>query len=370
MVPFCEDRQGPGEINPHAIAAALREKVSGEVRFSQGDRAMYSTDGSNYRQVPIGIVVPRDEEDLIRGMEICRDFGAPVLPRGGGTSLAGQCCNVAVVFDFSKYMHRILELNPESRYAWVQPGIINDSLRNAANQYTLTFGPDPATHSRCTIGGNIGNNSCGIHSVMAGKTSENVEELEILTYEGHQMRVGPTPEAELEFLWRYYKGRIRPRHANASGLIYRWARAASHAPALANLFTQAPWLSAIAKFGAGYSQERRLPPFAYETFRNWFKERPAVNEGKPEVMLWADTFSNYFQPEIAKAAVEVLEAAGWRVTVRASLCAAGGRSTTTACWIRPRRCCCATFALYARRSSAKPPSWCWSRAAPRFSATR
>ena len=763
--PLVKIGRGAGEINPDAIAAALREKVRGEVRFSQGDRAMYATDGSNYRQVPIGVVVPRDEEDVIRGMEICRDFGAPVLARGGGTSLAGQCCNVAVVFDFSKYMHRILELNPDRRYAWVQPGIVNDTLRDEANQYTLTFGPDPATHNRCTIGGNIGNNSCGIHSVMAGKTSENVEELEILTYEGHQMRVGATPEAELEevvrgggprgeiygrlrslrdryagriregypkiprrvsgynldkllpeagfnvaqalvgtestcamvlrarcrlvynppertlvvlgykdvydaadhimevlaykpiglegldyefiedmkikglhprdlalmpegggwllvefgghtaeesrdkahrlikdlerqpgaphiklfedkaheklvwelresglgatahvpgqkenwegwedsavpprfvsrylkdlhklfgkygyrgalyghfgdgcvhtridfdlktadgirhfrsflsdavdtvlsyggslsgehgdgqsraeflprmfgkelmeaqhefkriwdprwkmnpgkvmdpmpvdsnlrygvrydppnpathfhyaddhhsfaramercvgvgecrrlgdgtmcpsymatreekhstrgrarvlfemlegdpleggwkneyvkdaldlclsckgckgdcpvnvdmatykaeFLSHYYKGRIRPRNAYASGLIHWWARAASHAPALANLFTQAPGLSAVAKFAAGYSQKRHMPPFAYETFRDWFKKRPGVNEGKREVMLWADTFSNYFQPEIAKAAVEVLEDAGWRVTV-------------------------------------------------------
>src|SRR5206468_7609901 len=122
--------------------------------------------------------------------------------RGGGTSPAGECCNVAVVIDMTKYMHRILELHPEQKYAWVEPGTINDSLRHAAEHHTLTFGPDPATHNRCTIGGNIGNNSCGIHSVMAGKTSENIEELEIITYEGHRMRVGRASESELDVIIR------------------------------------------------------------------------------------------------------------------------------------------------------------------------
>src|SRR5439155_628179 len=118
--------------------------------------------------------------------------------RGGGTSLAGQCCNVAVVLDFSKYMAEILEVDPARRVARVQPGVILDHLRNAAEKHHLTFAPDPASHDRCTLGGMIGNNSCGVHSVMAGKTKENVEELEILTYDGLRMRVGPTSEEELK----------------------------------------------------------------------------------------------------------------------------------------------------------------------------
>src|SRR5579871_569511 len=187
---------------PASLVDALREKIRGEVRFDEGSRALYATDGSNYRQVPIGVVVPRDEDDIIHSIHICRDFGAPVLPRGGGTSLAGQCCNVAVVLDFTKYMHHILELNPDEKYAWVQPGCINDTLRHAAERHHLTFGPDPATHNRCTIGGNIGNNSCGVHSVMAGKTSENIDELEIITYDGDVMRVGATSERELDEIVR------------------------------------------------------------------------------------------------------------------------------------------------------------------------
>lgn len=185
-------------VDAKALAAALERKVRGEVRFDAGSRALYSTDGSNYRQVPIGVVIPHDADDLVTAIGICRDHSAPILARGGGTSLAGQCCNVAVVFDMSKYFRHLVALDPDARTARVQPGLVLDDLRRAAEQHNLTFGPDPATHNHCTLGGMIGNNSCGVHSIMAGRTSDNVEELEILTYDGLRMRVGPTPEAELE----------------------------------------------------------------------------------------------------------------------------------------------------------------------------
>src|SRR6266851_4616487 len=185
-----------------SLESALRRHVRGDVRFDNGSRALYATDGSNYRQVPIGVVIPRDTDEVIAATSICREHGAPILPRGGGTSLAGQCCNVAVVLDFSKYMAEILELDPRRRSARVQPGVILDHLRGAAEKHNLTFGPDPASHSRCTIGGMVGNNSCGVHSVMAGKTDENIEELEVLTYDGICMRVGATSDAELEAIIR------------------------------------------------------------------------------------------------------------------------------------------------------------------------
>jgi len=185
-------------IDATGLAAALRRHIRGEVRFDDGSRAMYATDGSNYRQVPIGVVLPRDVEDVLATVSLAREFAAPLLCRGGGTSLAGQCCNVAVVIDFSKYMAKILELDPERRIARVQPGVILDHLRNAAEKHSLTFGPDPATHDRCTLGGMIGNNSCGVHSVMAGKTDDNIEALDILTYDGLRMKVGATSSDELE----------------------------------------------------------------------------------------------------------------------------------------------------------------------------
>ena len=181
---------GSNSMDAAGLAAALRSQIRGEVRFDRGSRALYSTDGSNYRQVPIGVVLPRDADDVLAAISLCREFGAPLLCRGGGTSLAGQCCNVAVVLDFSKYMAKILEIDPARRIARVEPGVVLDRLRNAAEKHHLTFAPDPASHDRCTIGGMIGNNSCGVHSVMAGKTDDNIEELDVVTYDGVRLRVG------------------------------------------------------------------------------------------------------------------------------------------------------------------------------------
>ena len=197
----------PNPSRPHAtndwtgdvrgLERALQRAVRGDVRFSNGDRALYATDGSNYRQVPIGVVVPRDANDVAQAVAIARAFDAPILPRGCGTSLAGQCCNVAVVLDMSRYMNGVLDVDADRRTGIVQPGAILDSLRDAAERHHLTFAPDPATHTHCTIGGMIGNNSCGVHSVMGGKTVDNIIELEVLTYDGVRMRVGQTSDAEL-----------------------------------------------------------------------------------------------------------------------------------------------------------------------------
>jgi FAD/FMN-containing dehydrogenase/Fe-S oxidoreductase len=194
----------PIDTFPEAVdlEKELKRHIKGEVRFDRGSRAMYSTDGSNYRQIPIGLVIPRDADDVVAAMAACRKYGAPVLARGAGTSLAGQCCNVAVVFDFTKYMNRILELDPRQGFARVQPGVVLDTLRNQAEVYKLTFAPDPSTHNRCTIGGMIGNNSCGTHSLLGGKTVDNVEELRILLYDGTQMTVGPTTSDDLDRILR------------------------------------------------------------------------------------------------------------------------------------------------------------------------
>jgi len=180
-----------------ALEARLKSTVKGEVRFDDASRALYATDSSNYRQVPIGLVVPKDISDVIATVAACREFGAPVLSRGGGTSVAGQTCNVAVVIDFSKYMHAVVELTAPARRARVQPGIVLDALRVEAEKHELTFAPDPATHSRCTLGGMIGNNSCGVHALMGGKTVDNIESLDILLYDGTRMTVGRTTEEEL-----------------------------------------------------------------------------------------------------------------------------------------------------------------------------
>jgi FAD/FMN-containing dehydrogenase/Fe-S oxidoreductase len=209
-------------VDAAGLDEALRRNLRGDVRFDSASRALYATDGSNYRQVPIGVVLPRDVDDVIATITLAREYGAPILCRGSGTSLAGQCCNVAVILDFTKYMGQILEIDPARRIARVQPGVVLDHLRNAAEKHHLTFGPDPASHDRCTLGGMIGNNSCGVHSVMAGKTDENIEALDILTYDGLRMSVGKTGDAELEKIIGE-GGRRGEIYAGLKGLRDRYA---------------------------------------------------------------------------------------------------------------------------------------------------
>ncbi|MHB1424552.1 MAG: FAD-binding and (Fe-S)-binding domain-containing protein [Gemmataceae bacterium] len=206
----------------------LRRCIKGEVRFDAGSRALYATDGSNYRQAPIGVVVPRSKEDVVQTVALARQFGAPVLSRGGGTSLRGQCCNVAVVMDFTKYMHHVLHIDPDRRLGTVEPGCVLDTLRNhAAKKYRLTFGPDPATHNHCAIGGMLGNDSCGTHSLLAVKhgrgyrTADNTHELEILTYDGVRLRVGETSPQELENIIRQ-GGRRGEIYAKLKALVEKY----------------------------------------------------------------------------------------------------------------------------------------------------
>jgi len=204
------------------LESLLRKSVHGEVHFDSGSRALYATDASNYRQVPIGVVYPRDAADVEAALAACRVTGAAVLPRGGGTSLAGQCVNVAVVFDYSRFMNSLQELDPAGRLARVEPGIVLDRLRDAAEQHQLTYGPDPATHSRCTLGGMIGNNSCGVHGLLAGKVVDNVESLDIVLYDGTRMTVGATPPERLDALIRA-GGRVGQIYSDLARIRDRYA---------------------------------------------------------------------------------------------------------------------------------------------------
>jgi len=198
LLPSSHARAHDSFLEAEQLAEQLRANIRGEVRFDPSSKALYATDASNYRHVPIGVVIPRDEADVIATVDLCRRFNAPLLSRGAGTSLAGQGCNFAVILDFSKYMNGMGAIDPETRTVRVQPGIVLDRVRDAAEKFSLTFAPDPATHSRCTIGGMIGNNSCGVHALMGGKTVDNIESLDLLLYDGTRLTVGPTTEAELE----------------------------------------------------------------------------------------------------------------------------------------------------------------------------
>ncbi|MFE9003692.1 FAD-binding and (Fe-S)-binding domain-containing protein [Streptomyces sp. NPDC007875] len=170
------------------LEQALRRAVRGDVSFDTASRALMTMDASNYRRVPDGVVAPRDADDVAAALAVCRERGVPVVARGAGTSIAGQATGLGVVLDFTRHMRGIVSLDPERRTAVVQPGVILDDLRTAAGAHGLTFGPDPSTHSRCTLGGMIGNNSCGSHSVAWGTTADNVHELDVLTYGGERVR--------------------------------------------------------------------------------------------------------------------------------------------------------------------------------------
>ncbi|MGV9247705.1 FAD-binding and (Fe-S)-binding domain-containing protein [Streptomyces sp. NPDC003710] len=183
-------------VDVAGLEAALRESVDAEIRFDAGSRGAYVTDGSNYRQVPLAVVVPRSVEAGAQVVEACARFGAPVLSRGGGTSLAGQSTNTAVVIDWSKYCHTLVSVDPDARTCVVEPGIVLDELNRRLSDHGLQFGPKPSTHSHCALGGMIGNNSCGASAQAYGKTVDNVRRLEILTYDGLRMWVGPTSKAE------------------------------------------------------------------------------------------------------------------------------------------------------------------------------
>ncbi|MFD7770320.1 FAD-linked oxidase C-terminal domain-containing protein [Streptomyces sp. NPDC059787] len=172
------------------LLAGLRTAVRGEVDFTAAARALTTMDASNYRRVPLGVVAPRDADDVAAALSVCRAYGVPVVPRGGGTSIAGQATGTGVVLDFTRHMNRLLSLDPEARTAVVQPGLVLDRLQEAAAPYGLRFGPDPSTHSRCTLGGMIGNNSCGSHSVAWGTTADSVRELAVVTPRGDRLRPG------------------------------------------------------------------------------------------------------------------------------------------------------------------------------------
>ncbi|MFD0802161.1 FAD-binding oxidoreductase, partial [Streptomonospora algeriensis] len=234
------------DIDLDDFRGALRRDVSGTVAFDPGTRALYTADASNYRHVPLGVVLPHTVDDVAAAVAACNAYGVPLTPRGGGTSIAGNSIGQGLVIDTSRHLTAIEEVDPRRRTARVQPGVILDDLRAAAAPHGLTFGPDPSTHSRCTIGGMIGNNSCGSHSVAWGTTADNVESLDVLLHDGTRMTVGATGRDELERL------AARPTR---EGRIYASLRDLVNTY-MGDLRTGMPQLS---RRVSGYSLDRLLP---------------------------------------------------------------------------------------------------------------
>jgi FAD/FMN-containing dehydrogenase/Fe-S oxidoreductase len=183
-------------VDTTALERALRDRVDGEVRFDAGTRGAYSTDASNFRQVPIAVVVPHTIDAAVAAISVCREHGAPIVSRGGGTSLAGQSTNHAVMIDWAKYCNTLVSVNPDMRTCVVEPGIVLDVLNGQLSEHGLRYGPEPATHPNCTLGGMIGNNSCGATAQRTGKVVDNIARLEVLLYDGTRFWCGETSDEE------------------------------------------------------------------------------------------------------------------------------------------------------------------------------
>ncbi|MBI4265376.1 MAG: FAD-binding oxidoreductase, partial [Acidobacteria bacterium] len=180
-----------------SLERELARQLEGEVRFDSVSRALYSTDASVYQIEPLGVVIPRTRDDLVRTVRVCAEYRCPLTMRGGGTSQAGQAIGAGVVVDTSKYLNRILEVRPEERRARVEPGVVLDELNAALRPHGLRFAPDVSTASRATIGGMMANNSSGARSILYGKTIDHVVEQDVMLSDGSIVRFGPLSSEQL-----------------------------------------------------------------------------------------------------------------------------------------------------------------------------
>ncbi|MDQ1049232.1 FAD-binding and (Fe-S)-binding domain-containing protein [Streptomyces sp. V4I2] len=238
-------------VDTGALERTLRARVDGEVRFDAGSRAAYSTDASNFRQTPVGVVVPRTPEAAAAAVAVAREYDVPVLSRGGGTSLAGQCTNTAVVIDWSKYCHRLESVDEDARTCVVQPGIVLDELNRQLAPTGLRFGPEPATHANCTIGGMIGNNSCGATAQATGKVVDNIARLEVLLYDGTRFWCGATSDEEYAEI---------ERHGDLRAAVYRRLHALrdTYADEIRRRFPDIP------RRVSGYNLDSLLPEHGFD----------------------------------------------------------------------------------------------------------
>ncbi|HEX5273459.1 MAG TPA: FAD-binding oxidoreductase, partial [Gemmataceae bacterium] len=203
------------ELKRAVLAQHLRRHVEGEVRFDPTSRRLYSTDGSIYHVEPLGVVVPRTTEDVVAVVQVAGEMGIPITPRGGGTSLSGQSIGPGVVLDCSKYLNRVLDIDPTAHVARVQPGVVLDQFNRALAPHGLQFGPEVATASRANLGGMIGNNSAGARSIVYGKTIDHVRRLAVVLSDGSRTELGPLSPAEWE---------ARAAQRTFEGEIYRGVR--------------------------------------------------------------------------------------------------------------------------------------------------
>ena len=184
------------------LVNSLSQNIQGEVRSDEMSKTLWSTDASIYQINPVAVVLPKSKDDVISVVETCAKYGVSVLPRGGGTSLAGSTVGESVIMDFSRYMNELKEVNIAEKWVRTQPGIILDELNQKIAKHGFLFAPDPSTSNRANVGGALGNNSCGAHSIMWGKTIDNTLELDVVLSDGKATRLGPLTGENLEYKMR------------------------------------------------------------------------------------------------------------------------------------------------------------------------
>ncbi|MFM8595229.1 MAG: FAD-binding oxidoreductase, partial [Chloroflexota bacterium] len=192
------------------LSSELTRRIEGEVRFDRTSRMLYSTDASNYQIEPLGVVIPKTTEDVIAAVDLAASHGVPLLPRGSGSGLAGQTLGTGMVMDFSKYLTRVLDINVEDRTVVTEPGISIDQLNKLLKPNGVMFGPDPSSGNRATVGGVVGNNATGAHSILYGMTSDNVRAAKVLLYDGSVVELTPGTPAQLA---------ERAKHGDALGTL-------------------------------------------------------------------------------------------------------------------------------------------------------
>ncbi|WP_433505857.1 FAD-binding and (Fe-S)-binding domain-containing protein [Pseudonocardia halophobica] len=310
---FATGTAGTVTVNAKGLEKHLRRHVSGEVRFDTTSLAMYANDASNFRQVPIGVVVPRTLDDVVETMKACHRYRAPVVSRGGGTSLSGETVNNAVVVDFSKYLTRVEQVDAANRRVTTETGVINEQLNKVTGEYGLVFGPDPSSHSRCTIGGNIGNNSCGIHSVQARhygpgpRTSDNTHALEVVTYDGERFWVGVDEEDRLDEIIAA-GGRKGEIYAKLRDLRDRYAE---------DIRAGYPSVDVLPRRVSGYNLDELLPEKGFNVARALVGTESTCALALRAVLLltpglFQRTTVLIQYPELAEAAGHVPEIMAWR----------------------------------------------------------
>jgi FAD/FMN-containing dehydrogenase/Fe-S oxidoreductase len=300
-------------INVRGLERHLRRHVVGEVRFDRGSLALYANDSSNYRQVPIGVVVPRTLDDVVETMKACSRYRAPVTCRGGGTSLSGETVNNAVIVDFSKYLTGIGEVETTARRVTCETGVINQQLNEVTGKQGLVFGPDPSSHSRCTIGGNIGNNSCGIHSVQSRhygpgpRTSDNTHALEVVTYDGERFWVGVGEEEHLDEIIAA-GGRKGEIYAKLRDLRDRYAE---------DIRAGYPSVEALPRRVSGYNLDELLPEKGFNVARALVGTESTCAVALQATLLLTPAMLErttvlISYPDIAEAATHVVEIQDWQ----------------------------------------------------------